>query len=939
MPFAVWAQTDSWTKSSRKADLAFQNAHYNKAVNISLKALEKQTAPKDKIEIQKLLGKCYFKLGKTQQARTQFLKVLKHHPNRLNPKIQLLQLDYKDGRYYSALHYAEEILTDNRQNKDIWIKKAIIYKDLRRYGKAKKTMKIARRLFPQNKRVKKTQQNILIEAGYHSLEKTKLKTAFQDFRDALSIKPKNIQLYKTLIELYLKNQNLETALTLNNQALDHFPENHYFIVKKTVVLQLLHNYQEALEFADKKITTQNKAEIRQLKKSILKKAILDRNNQDTFELYENLYALDPNNKKAFNYLVDKSLEKGYSVKALEYINQRLRQKPRSKLLLLKKLELYKLLKNKSEIRKTLFKLREYYPHNASVFEKLKPFLFKDAQNYFNEKKIRKAQALFEQLKYDKHYGKSSNNYLYSIYLKRGKLLKAREILNHIKNNYAKSALYQVRKADLLKAEGKKKKAYQLMDSLNKVHPNERIFNNYIYEISLPIIQKAIKNKNYNIALSYIQKLLGQQPEHKLILKYQTDVFILSEQFKKAKSSCLKRIKLFPEDQKLKLKLAYIYNKLEKYKKSISIYRNLYWESPDNKTFQKALIHELNTRGSSELQAENFSKAKQTFKKVLRIDPTNTRAIKQIIGLLIRKKSYRKALFWAEKASKHEEMSNKILLITALLYETEDRYKKALTYYSLYNSPPSQKEKLDAHKKYLKSKLLKNRIRVNYRYINSDSLFYASSVASIEYSRRYENSTFLVRANYTSRNREVGLQGEVDLYHTFDEKNNMYANLGIANKLFPRIKAGLSYYRSFEKGWQGELGGRFFYDQIGKSNLFFGVLGIEKYIGNFWLNGQLTFRTNQDLKRHFLFRARKYLTQEKNYISLMAGAGNIPYSNNINYLPREELSFNNFMIGGGFNYNFSLRTGFKLLLNWYYYDIPMRGHSNHYHAFVSLYHNF
>ena len=72
---------------------------------------------------------------------------------------------------------------------------------------------------------------------------------------------------------------------------------------------------------------------------------------------------------------------------------------------------------------------------------------------------------------------------------------------------------------------------------------------------------------------------------------------------------------------------------------------------------------------------------------------------------------------------------------------------------------------------------------------------------------------------------------------------------------------------------------------------------------------------------------------------MAGAGNIPYSNNINYLPREELSFNNFMIGGGFNYNFSLRTGFKLLLNWYYYDIPMRGHSNHYHAFVSLYHNF
>lgn len=935
----VKSQVDSFDHISQKAGLAYENAHYKKAIDISLKTLKSQNQPKVRIDIHNFLGKCYLKKGKNKKARTQFLKVLKTHPHQTNAKTHLMQLDYQDGRYYSALHYAKDLLITDKTNEDLWLKQARIYQKLERYKESIQTLKSARQHIPDNKKISQTQRRITIEAGENALGKKQNKRALQRFQEAIALDSANTQVYKKLLALYLKYSNQETALKLSNQAISHFPKNRELIKTKLEILRSKEAYQKALKFADRKTTKNNAAELEEIKVAILKQAIKSNSEKHNLSLYKRLYSLEKSNDKAFQYLIHSALKKDRFYKALTIINKRLQENPHSKTLLLKKIQIYKQLKDKTKIKTTALKLSSYYPGDPAVFKQSRSFFFEDAKKYFNTREFDKAIPLFRKLKSDSIYGRSSTNHLYSIYLKRGEIQKASETLNRFGNSHTKTSRYQIRKANLLQAKDKNQEAYHLIDSLSTTHPDEKIYTDFIYENSLPLIQEAIEQKDYDKALVYIDKVLDREPQRKLILKYQTDVFMLTEQFRKAKSSCLKRIQLFPDDEKLKIKLGYIYDKLRKHQKAISIYRKLYQNHPENKTYKKALVHQLNKRGSKELRADHFSKARRSFHEVLTIAPKNTKAVKQTIALLIRKKSYKKALFLAKKNTDKENINNTILLITALLYESENNYNKALLYYGLYKPSFQQKEKLIKHKEQLKRKLLKNRIRVNYRYINSDSLFYASSVASLEYARKFENSTLLLRANYTSRDEEAGFQGEVDLYHSFNEKNNMYASVGIANQFFPKIKAGASYYRAFNKGWQAEVGGRYFYDQIGENNLFFGVLGVEKYIGDFWLNGQLTFRTNKNLKRHFLFRARKYLSNEKNYLTVMGGVGNIPYSNNINYLPREELSFKNYMIGAGFNGQISSKTGFKVLLNWYSYKIPKRGHSNHYHAFVSLFHNF
>lgn len=230
---------------------------------------------------------------------------------------------------------------------------------------------------------------------------------------------------------------------------------------------------------------------------------------------------------------------------------------------------------------------------------------------------------------------------------------------------------------------------------------------------------------------------------------------------------------------------------------------------------------------------------------------------------------------------------------------------------------------------------KNQINVNYLHIEHDRHLYSSSIASLEYIRKEGRNTFVGRINSTIRHEDLGIQAEADWYHIFKKSNYFLLNMALADRFFPKVKAGVSYYQPLKKAWTIEAGSRYFYDRFDDRHQFFGVVGVEKEISNFWLNGKLTVETEKEFRKHLLLQGRMFMQNEKDYVTLLMTWGNMPEVNDLNYLADHHYSIENWMLGGGYNVYLNERMPLKLMMNWYRYQVNEDIHSNQFHAFFSL----
>lgn len=230
---------------------------------------------------------------------------------------------------------------------------------------------------------------------------------------------------------------------------------------------------------------------------------------------------------------------------------------------------------------------------------------------------------------------------------------------------------------------------------------------------------------------------------------------------------------------------------------------------------------------------------------------------------------------------------------------------------------------------------KNRINVSYLYINHDQYLFASDIMTTEYVRKEEKNTFVGRLNSTIRNSKTGFQGEIDWYHIFDKSNYFLLNMAYADRFFPKVKGGATFYHSFKNAWGAEAGIRYFYDDFEKKSTFFGVLGGTKEIKNFWLNLKFTFNPEENFKIHAQFQTRMYLNDQLDYASIVAGFGNMPEVSDLNFLTEDAYSVTNVMLGAGYTYHFTDWIQLKLNFNWYRYEVRKSQFSNQYHGFAGL----
>lgn len=905
--------------------------NFKKAVEYSEKA--SRLSPKD-MDIKEYLGKCYMETGRLDDARLTLLEVLEVSPNREDAKYYLMNIETLSKRYSSAVCYANELLEISPYDKKIWIKKINLYSLLDNRVEAERSTKRLYQIFPQDQQIKDMYNNML-KGGAAKMSKNDLANAAKQYEKALEVATKDPELYLNLINAYLKLGNYPAALSTADRGIYNLPGNRELINKKIGILEQEHEYQKALDIVAVQLKKGPSVYYSTMQKYLLSESARYHNNSDPYVLYGKLYDQDKSNKEAQSYLLSTAIARGYYEDAQVILKQALKSNPNSKELLSKQFQLYENRQNKQAASGIIKKLYALYPRDADIKEKYDAYAFEEAKIEFNQQNLKEAIPLFKSLTNTKEYGAFANQYLFSIYMAQQDYEKASEAIEGLIKKYPNEQKYIFNKIDMLAAMGKYEDAYEMALTYSNKNPDNPEYSEMFNEVSIAYIKYLNEKEDFEMVKTISDKLILSDHENLTGYEYGIGARINMKEYEEAINLINKALIQFPDSKELKLKLAGAYSDSGQSVKAITVLKELQNEYPYSTSIKGALIEELYKKASSAERDKDIGEAKSGYREILEIKPSDTLAAIKLAGILIDTKDYADAMIVLDNSLSYNKDNVELLYKKGILYEQMGDYAKAAELQANYIPLAHLYAEHKDHLKYLEAKQMKNQVNISYLNVETDSLAINTSVATLEYLRINKRDTYIARVNYGARSEGIGIQGEIDWYHTFTDKSYFLANAGAATRFFPKYKAGLSYFKPFQNQWQVEIGGR--YARLTDDrNFFTGILGIEKTYGSVWLNIRGLIMTDEtDVYNNILAQGRFYMENERDYALVMASAGTAPEDQRLDFQLNTFLSYVNTMVGAGYYHYFNHKTSLGLMANWYNYEFKNDQYINQYNVFLTL----
>jgi len=213
----------------------------------------------------------------------------------------------------------------------------------------------------------------------------------------------------------------------------------------------------------------------------------------------------------------------------------------------------------------------------------------------------------------------------------------------------------------------------------------------------------------------------------------------------------------------------------------------------------------------------------------------------------------------------------ILQLKALMNAKKiiDAEKKCLILMTQY----PRNDELKALYEEIRKKQFQKELLVNHTqdHFTLDSSRWKSTSVILKNKTKY--GPVLLSANHSKRFDLTGLQGELEFYPKIDSNYYAYLDLGFSSSvLFPNFRNGISVFRTFNKGFEAELGYRnLHFKEAG--NVWFYLGSVTKYFGNNTLTYRFTSIHSPDGKSatHGL-KLTHYLDDALSYVSVELGSG-------------------------------------------------------------------
>lgn len=312
-------------------------------------------------------------------------------------------------------------------------------------------------------------------------------------------------------------------------------------------------------------------------------------------------------------------------------------------------------------------------------------------------------------------------------------------------------------------------------------------------------------------------------------------------------------------------------------------------------------------GKNYLQSKQFDSARYYFKKIIYENIKYKEAFSYLAITELEDSKIDDALKVCESAMQLYPDDRKFYLQKLEILESKpNNENETFTYLkellAKYPSEVSLKLKLFN----IKSRISSDRIGFTYNFIGFDrENIGPNHLLGLQYIRVRKAITLIGKVNFIDRrfsgkSINNGIQYEAETYFTNNDKSYSFASLSLSNDnyVFPKLRAGYSYFRNFKKGWEGDIGLR--YTKGNEQDSYAGVLGIGRYINSYWLNLRSYLqKDNGTIYPSFAANARYYYNTKYDYVSVLAGYGSSPDERFAIGLLQQKSALNSYRIGAGY----------------------------------------
>lgn len=275
-------------------------------------------------------------------------------------------------------------------------------------------------------------------------------------------------------------------------------------------------------------------------------------------------------------------------------------------------------------------------------------------------------------------------------------------------------------------------------------------------------------------------------------------------------------------------------------------------------------------------SDKLDSARNEFQYILNTDPKNEDAINGIYDLEYWNENYKQAQKIAELGINYYPDSASYYVKKARTVNALELPYEAIDFLEKNSAKIARDSAALFYLKDLKNNNLKNRIGINYEYVDFDKRFNEPwHFGTITYGHRTGIGRVNARLYYANRFDSQGLQGEVEAYPSLKGIGYQYIGFAVSDSpIFPRFRAGYSLFASLPKSFEGEVGFRYlrFSDN---TFLFTGAIG--RYSGNNFYNIRTFISPGETAWSYsFTASARFFMSDDlDDFFSVSAGTGVSP----------------------------------------------------------------
>lgn len=909
--------------------------HYDKAIRLSQEALKAQP---DFIDQQLLLARLYMLTKQYDLSRKYIKEVLAKNPHYRDAYYYAINVELTTGKYAEAECYTDEALSYFPGSPEFMLKKLGILNLQHKVYRGNELAETLLNKYPEDTTVRNAYIEHYLLSGKYYQQLGNSGMARQSYDRVLLVDPRNQEAREANLGVALKGGNYQSALEQVNDELAAHPGSYDLLMHKLGILQDMHAYAEALSTLQEILRKYpGDAKARTLETSLRMEAAAYYANMDPYTLYGGVLEKNPGNREALDKLIGYSMARGAYAEALAWINRGLKVSPNDTRLLGLKMDILERDHKYGSAAALAMMLYQRAP-NPELKERLVLLQTATGREYLAQQQYDLALASFESALKVSPGDSTVLNLLTNTYISQKNTVAALKTLDQALTYYPDNAAFLLKKSSVLADAGKYEEAAAITAQLAARYPSDERFSSSLVEMRLTSARNLMKAEEYDLAKQQLALVLAAAPSNADALDYMINMQTATGKPDSALYYANTALHYYPDNRDFLLKKASVLQEMHAYNEAAAIAADLMTRYPYTIKYKQAYVNSLMSAGTDYQRNQQPDSALAMFNQVLALQPKDSMALLYSINILNGQQRYDSALAYTAQGMKYYPDNEAFLMKRAITLENKkDFTAAALVADSIVKLQPTAAN--TDYRDYLLSKTLKNQFGLYYSTSSYDYTSDKFNIATVEYRRYIKRGSYAVQLNYAGRKNSNGLQGLAEMYYTHNPRLYSYGMFAFSNKsVFPQVRAAYSIFKTFKKGIEVEVGGR--YLNVDSTTSISGVLSVAKPFGDFWINlrGFAISETN-DFYTSFNLTTRYFMNKQQDYLQLVAGLGTSPddKSRLINFPNLSGLLTRS--IGVGYQKVVHYRTTLGLYGTWINQKISDTGFQNQYDIYVSLQRKF